>query len=962
MSSRIGGNSKKRKYSSVVHSPGSSVDGAGSSKSKTYNTKNGSSISVVSRIGSVLGSVIDTFRSPKPKHLSNNNQRNSDININNNNDNTREGTAFKSTSSRFNYNNNYKQVEQPQATIRDNKRVRTPTSKTVKLTPELISLVQEGTITEEQARNIMLDDIKCNKTDKLSKKITRTTTTVTSQADNNPNHNDSEFESKVSFMSPKTKKAQEIPWEEATKYILLDTSYGMQTWLWKALKSLGWTWTRGLYCPPGCTKAMLRDISLDGIEYFSDRNDAIRYVDRIRRAPYIDFDCSSGMGNGGWTKLKNLGWKWIHGHKLYNSLFVMPGVERKDIIVGYNSFETGHEAIQFISMLKGDDDDSDGDSNDEEVKTTSRGRRVINPRERSKRKKLERIQKKSEEKNRRGRGKRKIKPRVNTFATEQYQESKSKSKMGGNHTNNVSNKGGGKATSIESTKIQDKEKEVEKRHGNEEKAKKTIHTKATVGAGTSTIPKKMRVSNDKSSIMDINVPKNTKGVNKKGTKNKKEVPDTSLKKVLMEKTCKNIEKNMEKSNNAKSSDSSAESSSDEESSSAENSSAEDSSSSDEDKNDEQIRLEEENIKLKKENSKLRQLLKRKQTMIDKLKRNNIKLQQRTKKILSDTSKKLQAAKNRNANRMKAEHTETSSSAESNSSGEEDDDDDEEEISSSNVEDGEEEKDVSPKLDIDSENSAVVDTRKKKVYYSSLKSIHSKFLSNSPKSPRNSRKPISIPTFTLVDDKESSSNGEGNTDIEEEHEDTSVEAFISRHYWHELEEQNDSLYTWLRCDSCGKRRKVNRAHPVLRGLRDYYYCGNGTWSGTYEDGKWVPSDIKCSRPCGWISHNVGVEKAKELLRNNILLVEDILFDKNIQEAARTLNVVLEHQTLKPCVLNGKNFASNSYHASSIASNGNKNYNDINGGSNSYRQDQIRVTKTPTPLKKRVPYNYPNSRDV
>ena len=115
----------------------------------------------MSRIGSVLGSVIDTFRSPKPKHLSNNNQRNSDININN--DNTREGTASKSTSSRFNYNNNDKQVEQPQATIRDNKRVRTPTSKTVKLTPELVSLVQEGTITEEQARNIMLDDIKCNK-------------------------------------------------------------------------------------------------------------------------------------------------------------------------------------------------------------------------------------------------------------------------------------------------------------------------------------------------------------------------------------------------------------------------------------------------------------------------------------------------------------------------------------------------------------------------------------------------------------------------------------------------------------------------------------------------------------------------------------------------------------------------------------------------------------------------------
>ena len=39
---------------------------------------------------------------------------------------------------------------------------------------------------------------------------------------------------------------------------------------------------------------MLRVPELDGIEYFTDQDDAIEYVDRIRRAPYLDFDCSGG--------------------------------------------------------------------------------------------------------------------------------------------------------------------------------------------------------------------------------------------------------------------------------------------------------------------------------------------------------------------------------------------------------------------------------------------------------------------------------------------------------------------------------------------------------------------------------------------------------------------------------------------------------------------------------------------
>ena len=81
----------------------------------------------------------------------------------------------------------------------------------------------------------------------------------------------------------------------------------------------------------------------------------MRYVDRIRRSPYVDFDCTAGMANGGWTKLKKLGWKYRQ-HRNYNTLYTMPGVQRKDIVVGYNSFENDKEAMEFISMLKGEDE------------------------------------------------------------------------------------------------------------------------------------------------------------------------------------------------------------------------------------------------------------------------------------------------------------------------------------------------------------------------------------------------------------------------------------------------------------------------------------------------------------------------------------------------------------------------------------------------------------------------------
>ena len=154
-----------------------------------------SNSSVVSRIGSVLGSVIDTFRSPKPRNV------------------PVDGSSSKETSIPV----DAKEVKQPQITVSSNGRVRTPSLKTVKLTPELVNLIREGSLTEEQARSVMLDNIKCNNNDK----------SADGDASDDGDDNDS------GVLSPLGKLAKQIPWEEATKYILLDTSYGMQPWLWR---------------------------------------------------------------------------------------------------------------------------------------------------------------------------------------------------------------------------------------------------------------------------------------------------------------------------------------------------------------------------------------------------------------------------------------------------------------------------------------------------------------------------------------------------------------------------------------------------------------------------------------------------------------------------------------------------------------------------------------------------------
>ena len=128
----------KRKENSKAQSPGSS------NFITTGHSTSLSNSSVVSRIGSVLGSVIDTFRSPKPRNI------------------PVDGSSSKETS----IPTDTKEVEQPRITVSSNGRLRTPSLKTIKLTPELVNLIREGSLTEEQARSVMLDNIKCNNNDK----------------------------------------------------------------------------------------------------------------------------------------------------------------------------------------------------------------------------------------------------------------------------------------------------------------------------------------------------------------------------------------------------------------------------------------------------------------------------------------------------------------------------------------------------------------------------------------------------------------------------------------------------------------------------------------------------------------------------------------------------------------------------------------------------------------------------
>merc|ERR1711871_547306 len=146
-----------------------------------------------------------------------------------------------------------------------------------------------------------------------------------------------------------------------------------------------------------------------------------------------------------------------------------------------------------------------------------------------------------------------------------------------------------------------------------------------------------------------------------------------------------------------------------------------------------------------------------------------------------------------------------------------------------------------------------------------------------------RLPMNVPVYQRVESIDDISSD----DEADPGEDTRTEIVLLRHYWEELEEQNETISTWLTCHSCGKRRKANRAHPYLRGLKDYFYCGNGL----------RPTENRCGRPCTWISSNIGQEAAIMLGNHNIHKVEDLLFNKTLEQTARSLGVVFEPQTLR-----------------------------------------------------------------
>ena len=111
-----------------------------------------------------------------------------------------------------------------------------------------------------------------------------------------------------------------------------------------------------------------------------------------------------------------------------------------------------------------------------------------------------------------------------------------------------------------------------------------------------------------------------------------------------------------------------------------------------------------------------------------------------------------------------------------------------------------------------------------------------------------------------------------------------------------------------------------------------------------------------RPCAWISHNLGADKAKQLQDSGIRIVEELLFDERKKSSARQLDVVLERQTLKPCILSENTLLASNFSSARRSS------RNVDPGQRNGNKRVGMVVQTPTPVKRRVPYSYSNSRNV
>jgi hypothetical protein len=653
------------------------------------------------------------------------------------------------------------------------KRKRTPTLKTVNLTPDLVKLVQNGTMSEEDARSIAVHDYESSQSQGESTPAGRTKKT---------SRRPGPAVEPPPWVSPLSQKIKSFSVQEANQYILLDTSAGMVGWMWRALRKLGWAHNSGKYFPPGKRPAE-RSQWKAGVHYFESPDEALAFVDRIRCSPYLDIDFSKSFTSY-WKYLRTLGWTFekdknaIHMGGLKSlgqlSYYCMPRRSVENGTPGVDIFESASEAVDFIQSLVPSEDDDIGYKSPELSKS---GRPI--------------------------RKSRTAKP-VESVKENATKEGSVQAKTGA----------GKKGASSSSAKpLNGKTSQAPSSFPKKKAGKKPAPAPLPAPAAGSKKPK---------------------AVSKAPSARKKGPAATSKPAVkVAEKAARPYTKKLTE----------------------------------------------------------RDFLKRLRTRIRQFGRRSINGPKVTKAKLQRQKDAEEAAQN--LKQSKAEQSDDSSDEGDQSSEEE------EANSGSELDDSEgEESEDEDSDDFAEPSGAEVEeevVQQPLITWSSRKALSTALSPFSPIAPATA--PMRLPTNVAVYHPVGTVDDIPSDDDEDfgGEEDTRAEGFMLRHYWEELEEQNETISTWLTCHNCGKRRKANRAHPYLRGLKDYFYCGNGL----------RPTEARCGRPCTWFTSNIGQTAALMLTNHNINRVEDMLFDKGLEGHARSLGVVFEPQTLRPVMVDDFN---------------------------------------------------------
>ena len=738
------------------------------------------------------------------------------------------------------------------------KRKRSAALEAVALTPDLVQMVQHGIVSEHEARNMMLEGgnsppekphggVASSASHKKARvqqasstwtevKLETPMQQVTHGGSPPPNTTD----------SPLTLKARAVPVERAAEYILLETvdSYRLPKWLWKELQSLGWYYRNRKYFPPADLTPGQENSHRANVDYFTEPKKVVEFVEYIRCSPYEEIDFRNSFTKN-WPILRSAGWTFkkdtnaVHMggvRSMALSYYCIPGLEVVDGTPGVDIFESASEALDFVSNLFPLHWWSE-----EVIDVTDEGLFYLVTSSGRKRKMSKRASDSPAQFTADGRQKRKQKQ--TTVFTPSTPDRIKKEKE--------EKKAADLAAQMERKKEERARRNLEKQRRTEER-----------------VLKRERKLAEKAQRAEEKAQRAKEKARQKAERQEEKARQKAER--ANERATKHAEKtgvNTEREGTTAAFD----------------------------------RWAEESVL---EDSLVLQDAAKKMAGVKHIDSNpavgfraRLKAMGRAafsasgvalrKSGLSLPKRHQHGAKDRllessDSSTEDSDDEDGSSDVDSEamaSSDESSDDSSEGEGSSDSEADG------STKSHCSSEDRTAPPMTSPLRHWAERKP----YSPDSPFSPVVARtRTISVPTFRPIE--EVQSDNDAGSEVGEE-EDISAESAMLRHYWEELEERNESLFTWLMCDACGKRRKVNRANPKLRGLKNYFYCGNG----------WKVTENRCNRPCGWLTHCVGAEKASALASEGIHRVEDMLYDKDLERMALTEGVRFEPGTLKPVVL-------------------------------------------------------------